>query len=316
VPLKQCEVFQQGGDAVTEDKKSLCIVGCGYMGWHIALHCAVRGHTVSMTDVSATARSRAHELQVSELEQRVRAGDMDKAGMAAVLARLHIVGELPRAAAEADIVIEAVSEDLTLKRKVFSDLDRVCPPRTLFATNSSSIRISAIEDATKRPENVLNAHFMAGVWQRPVVELMRGTRTSEDAIGRMSRFALSIGMTPLVVQKESTGFIFNRVWRAIKKEALHLVDDGVASFEDVDRAWMMVFGTSIGPFGLMDTVGLDVVRDIELVYFGETHNASDMPPKLLLDKIAKGELGQKAGRGFYRYPAPAYLDPGWLRKEV
>jgi 3-hydroxybutyryl-CoA dehydrogenase len=235
---------------------------------------------------------------VSELEQRVQAGRMDGNGMTAALARLRIVDDLPRAAAEADIVIEAVAEDLTLKRKVFADLDRVCPPRTLFATNSSSIRISAIEDATRRPENVLNAHFMAGVWQRPVVELMRGTRTTEDAIDRMSRFVLSTGLTPLIVQKESTGFIFNRVWRAIKKETLHLVDDGVASHEDVDRAWMLVFGTSIGPFGLMDMVGLDVVRDIELVYYGESNNASDLPPKLLLDKIAKGELGEKAGRGF------------------
>ena len=144
-------------------------------------------------------------------------------------------------------------------------MDRACPPQAILATNSSSIRSSAIETATKRPERVLNAHFYAPVWQRPVVELMRGTRTNEDVIQRMRRFAASIGLAALVVQKESTGFLFNRVWRAIKKETLHLVDDGVASYEDVDRAWMIVFGTTIGPFGLMDMVGLDVVRDIELV---------------------------------------------------
>ncbi len=122
----------------------------------------------------------------------------------------------------------------------------------------------------------------------------------------------SIGMLPLVVRRESTGFIFNRVWRSVKRECLHLVDEGVASFEDVDRAWMSYFETEIGPFGLMDRVGLDVVRDIENVYYGESKDLRDLPPKLLIEKIERGELGVKTGRGFYSYPNPVYLDPRWL----
>ena len=114
--------------------------------------------------------------------------------------------------------------------------------------------------------------------------------------------------------KESTGFIFNRVWRAIKKECLTVVDEGVASFEDVDRAWMSLYGTDIGPFGLMDRVGLDVVRDIELVYYRESGDPRDKPPVLLLEKIGKGELGVKMGKGFYVYPDPAYREPGWLNR--
>ena len=151
------------------------------------------------------------------------------------------------------------------------------------------------------------------VWGVDVSQEMRGTATSDETIERVRQFALDIGMAPLVVRKESTGFIYNRVWRAIKKECLHLVDDGVASHEDVDRAWIIAHGTPEGPFGRMDRIGLDVVRDIEMVYYGESGDEADAPPKLLLDLIARGELGIKAGKGFYSYPDPAFREPGWLR---
>jgi 3-hydroxybutyryl-CoA dehydrogenase len=128
-------------------------------------------------------------------------------------------------------------------------------------------------------------------------------------------FSHSIGVYPLMVLKESTGFIFNRVWRAIKKECLTVVDEGVASFEDVDRAWMSLYGTEAGPFGLMDRVGLDVVRDIELVYYRESGDPKDQPPEILHDKISKGELGVKTGKGFYKYPHPSYLRSDWLHGE-
>jgi 3-hydroxybutyryl-CoA dehydrogenase len=156
-------------------------------------------------------------------------------------------------------------------------------------------------------------HFYAPVWQRPMVELMGGTVTSADTLTRARHFARTIGLTPLLVRKESTGFLFNRVWRAIKKECLHLVDDGVASHEDVDRAWMILTGMPTGPFGLIDMIGLDVVRDIELVYYHESGDATDAPPPLLLDKIAEGALGMKTGKGFYTYPNPAFQAPGWLQ---
>jgi 3-hydroxybutyryl-CoA dehydrogenase len=146
-----------------------------------------------------------------------------------------------------------------------------------------------------------------------MVELMGGTATTEVTVTQARRFVRSLELTPLLVRKESTGFVFNRVWRAIKKETLHLVDDGVASHEDVDRAWMHFTKMPIGPFGAMDMIGLDVVRDIEMVYYRESGDASDAPPQLLLDKIARGELGLKTGKGFYSYPNPAFQTPGWLK---
>jgi 3-hydroxybutyryl-CoA dehydrogenase len=145
------------------------------------------------------------------------------------------------------------------------------------------------------------------------VELMRGTGTSDETLERVRLFMVSIGITPLMVLKESTGFIFNRVWRAIKRECLHLVDQGVSSFQDVDRAWMTLYETPYGPFGMMDGVGLDVVRDIERVYHEESGAERDAPPRLLLEMIERGELGVKTGKGFYTYPDPAYLEPGFLK---
>ncbi|MCW4036447.1 MAG: 3-hydroxyacyl-CoA dehydrogenase family protein, partial [Candidatus Bathyarchaeota archaeon] len=196
----------------------------------------------------------------------------------------------------------------------FRRLDNVCDEHTILATNSSSIRVSMIEGATGRPDRVINMHFYSFPSRRSIVELMRGASTSDETMERARRFAIEIGMVPIKVMKESTGFVFNRVWRAIKRECLHLVDDGIASFEDVDRIWMILYDREIGPFGMMDRIGLDVVRDIEMVYYGESGDERDRPPRLLLEKIERGELGVKTGKGFYTYPEPAFQDPSWLRK--
>jgi 3-hydroxybutyryl-CoA dehydrogenase len=145
-----------------------------------------------------------------------------------------------------------------------------------------------------------------------MVEIGGGTRTTAETLDALTVFARSIGMLPLRVRKESTGFIFNRVWRAIKKETLKVVDSGIASHEDVDRAWMIMYGTPYGPFGLMDEIGLDVVQDIEEHYARESGDPSDRPPPILTERVVRGDLGRKTGRGFYTYPQPQYADPGFL----
>lgn len=290
---------------------TVCIVGAGHMGAQIGLHCAVYGYTVWIVDTSRGAREKALESHLQELDSRVQEQQISFQEKEDILNRIHLAEDLTEGAAVADLVIEAVPERLDLKREVFRQLDQICPSHTILATNSSSIRISLIEDVTKRPDKVLNTHFY-GPYRSPLVELMSGTGTSGETVERVRQFMVTIRITPLLVQKESTGFIFNRVWRAIKKETLHLVDEGVASHEDVDRAWMIIMKRPKGPFGVMDTVGLDVVRDIEMVYYRESGDESDAPPKLLLDKIEKGELGVKSGKGFYTYPNPAFEDPSWL----
>ena len=292
--------------------ETVCIVGAGFMGAQIGLHCACTGCEVWIVDPSAEAREKARQSHALELDSRAEDQRIPAQEKQDILGRIQLTEDLEAGASVADLVIEAVPERLDLKREVFGQLDRLCPSHTILATNSSSIRISQLEDATGRPDKVINTHFVPPPWKRPMVELMRGTQTSDETVERVRAFAIAIGLTPLIVQKEYTGFIFNRVWRSIKKETLHLVDQGVASHEDVDRAWMIVMGMPLGPFGLMDRVGLDVVRDIELVYYRESGEEADAPPKLLLDKIEKGELGIKSGKGFYTYPDPAFEDPSWL----
>ncbi len=293
--------------------ESVCLCGAGFLGWQISLQCASHGTPVRLFDISEEALEKAsehiqHELKIWTIEGKITPEDAE-----VTLSLVSFHDDMTEAVEGVDLVIEAVPERLDLKREVFAQLDSVCDDATILATNSSSIRISKIEDATGRLDRVLNTHFYNTPWRRSIVELMRGTGTSDVTMERVKDFMVSIGITPLMVLRESTGFIFNRVWRAIKRECLHLVDQGVASFQDVDRAWMTLYEISYGPFGMMDRVGLDVVRDIEMVYYEESGADRDAPPRMLLKMIERGELGLKTGRGFYTYPDPAYLEPGFLK---
>jgi 3-hydroxybutyryl-CoA dehydrogenase len=295
--------------------KKVCVVGSGFLGTQIGVLCSRHGYEVSMYDIVPDALKASENAVKNYVEEWIDAGDISEADGKAIKQRIDYTVNLEKAVQGAGIVIEAVVEKLDVKREVFKNLDQLCLPNVLIATNSSSIKISHIEDATKHPERVLNMHFYGYPWRRGALELMKGTATTDDVMQKAKAFSQSIGVYPLMVLKESTGFIFNRVWRAIKKESLTVVDTGVASYEDVDRAWMSLYDMDIGPFGLMDRVGLDVVRDIELVYYGESGDPSDKPPKILLDKIEKGELGVKTGKGFYKYPDPEYSKPNWLQLE-
>ena len=295
-----------------ESIQRVCVVGAGFMGSQIALHCAVHGRDVWLHDISETALART-EIQLRRLLiEQAAAGVVDDAAAAVALGRLRRTTSLGEAAAEADIVIEAVKEDLAVKREVFAALDRICPPHTILTTNSSSLRISRIESATSRPGKVLNSHFVQPVWKHPFVELMGGSQTSTETMQSVKSFMESMSLLTIMVRKENTGFVFNCIWRAVKKESLRLLDQGVASVEDIDRTWMIQMESDMGPFAMMDRIGLDVVRDIEQVYYEESGDSRDAPPRVLEEKIACGELGVKTGRGFYTYPQPAWQQPGFL----
>ena len=290
----------------------VCVVGSGYLGTQIGVTCARHGYTVNMHDISKEALASSREAIDEYIHEWVSVGDIQEEEGNDIKSRIRFHKDLAEAASQAGMVIEAVVERLDVKREVFKRLDELCRDDAVIATNSSSIRVSKIEDATSSPHRVLNMHFYGHPWRRRVVELMRGTSTSDEVIEETREFCRSIGLYPLMVLRESTGFIFNRVWRAVKKECLRVVDQGVASFEDVDRAWMSLYDTDMGPFGMMDRVGLDVVRDIEMVYYEESGDPMDAPPGILLRKIERGELGVKTGKGFYSYPGPSYMALGWL----
>ncbi len=298
-----------------DEIKRICAVGAGTMGHQIALQCATHNYDVHLVDVNKEILGNAREKIREILEERVNRGQISSDSMEKVLSKISYTTDLEKAAGDADFVIEAVYEDVEVKRNVFNQLDRICPSHTILATNSSSIRCSLIADATKRPEKVLNMHFLNPVWVRPLVEVMGSSSTSEESIETTVQLGQRIGLTPVTVNGEVTGYIFNRLWRAIKKTSLHLVDKGYASFEDVDRAFMIGIPAPFGPFMGMDTVGLDVILAIEEQWYRESGDESDKPPKILVEKVKKGELGVKTGKGFYQYPNPSFKRPGWLKRE-
>jgi 3-hydroxybutyryl-CoA dehydrogenase len=281
------------------------IVGAGTMGRRIAGQCLLCGKVVYLYDISPEALEQA----VDQIRAST-AGQVDGAAMDETLARLHACHSLEECVTDVDLVLENVPENLTLKRRVFADIDRLAPARTLIGTNSSSIPPSRIASATRRPDRFYNANFSP-----PAVEVMGHPGTSEHTLRTVEAFLTSIEMVPLRVKREIMGYALNRTWRAVKREALHLAADGYVNFEDLDRGWMLNFGSPWGPFGLMDIVGLDVVLDIELQYYENSREHRDRPPAFLEAWVAQGRLGVKSGQGFYTYPGPEYEWPGWLRKE-
>jgi 3-hydroxybutyryl-CoA dehydrogenase len=172
--------------------------------------------------------------------------------------------------------------------------------------------VSKMEDAGGRPEKSLNIHFYFPLQGVNHVDVMGGKATAPEVLEAGIAWVRSIGCLPLTVKKELLGFCFNRVWRAIKRETLYMWANGFVDFRDVDRGWMVFTGMKEGPFGIMDKVGLDVVWDIEMVYFNDSGDPKDHPPAALKEKIEKGELGVKSGRGFYTYPDPEYLRSNFL----
>lgn len=221
--------------------------------------------------------------------------------------------KLEDALRNADLVIEAVPEDLELKRHTFERIDALAPRDAILATNSSSLPISKIESATKRPEQCLNTHFYYPAIGHNMVDVMGGTKTTPEVIETARTWVRSLGLVPLTVKKEILGFCFNRVWRAIKREALYMWAEGFVDFRDIDRGWMIFAGMAYGHFGLMDNVGLDVIYDIEMVYYNESKDPKDHPPEALKDKVDRKELGIKTKKGFYAYPDPEYSQPDFLK---
>jgi len=289
------------------------IVGAGTMGRRIAYGCVIRGKETRLYDVLPEAAEKAKQVVQALIEERVANGKLKAGSLERALPLLSISPTLKACVRGVDLAIETVPENVELKRQVFAEIDRHADPDTLIGTNTSSIPGSWLADATKRPEKVFNFNF--GPPDDLKVEVMGNPLTAPATIEAAMKFVKGLGLVPILVRREIMGYASNRVWRAIKKEVLFLLDGGHATAEDIDRGWMLEWETPLGPCGLMDIIGLDVVRDIELVYFRASGNPSDQPPKMLLNMIAEGKLGVKSGEGFYKYPNPAYKRPGWLKGE-
>ncbi len=293
--------------------KKVAVIGTGTLGAQIALTAAYYGCRVKIYDMAEEAFPRMLKVIKMRIENSGRKTLPPFMDLEATAAQVHISKKLDEALESAELVIEAVPEDLELKRKVFKDLDSLSPREAILATNSSSLPVSRMEGATSRPEKCLNLHFYSLDQGKNIVDIMGGSKTSPETIAAGRAWVQSIGCVPLTVNKEILGFCFNRVWRAVKKETLHMWADGYVDFRDIDRGWMISYGTGQGPFGLMDAIGLDVVYGIEMVYFNESQNPADRPPDALQKMIERNELGVKTGKGFYSYPHPEYKNPDFLK---
>jgi len=296
-----------------QEIKKVAVIGTGALGTQIAVQAAHFGCEVSAYDEDKESFHRAHENLRSVLSKAVGTPIFTPELWEKEVEKVRLYTEMADALRDAELVIEAVPEDMDLKRKVFQEIDGLAPANAILATNSSSIPVSKIESATSRPEKCLNTHFYFPVLGTTMVDIMSGTKTTPETLEAGKAWIRSIGCIPLTVKKEILGFCFNRVWRAVKRETLYMWAEGFVDFRDVDRAWMIFTGMPQGPFGLMDNVGLDVVYNIEMVYFNESKDPKDHPPKALKEMVDRNDLGRKTGKGFYTYPHPEYEDSGFLK---
>jgi 3-hydroxybutyryl-CoA dehydrogenase len=285
---------------------SLFVVGAGLMGSGIAQVAATAGWQVTMRDVGADALSRGSAAIDESLRRLSAKGTLTEDEVEAARSRIRTTTDLD-AAAEADLVVEAVFEKLEVKREVFATLDELCGEDTVLATNTSAIPITSIAAATSRPESVVGTHFFSPVPMMRLCELVRGLKTSDATLATARDFAESTGKTCVVVNRDVAGFVTTRLVSALAMEAIRLYESGVASAEDIDTACRLGFGHPMGPLATIDLTGADVLHAATTNIYAECGSSTFFPPELLSRMVQAGELGRKTGAGFFDYAdqAPA-----------
>ncbi len=281
--------------------ETLCVTGAGQMGSQIAILGALAGIETRLHDISGEQLETAVATNRKHLARRVDKGKMTPEELEAAFDRLTTGTDLAVAADGADFVIEAVVERLDVKREVFAALDKICPEHAILATNSSYLMSSEIADATQRPDRVCNMHFFFPPLVMRLVEIVRGTATSEETLDTTAGFARRMGKQPVLLHKEMPGFLVNRILRALSNEAYFLLENGVATFEDIDNACRLGLNHPLGPFQLADFSGLDIGYNARMEIFERTGRQEDAPPPSLERRVKRGDLGRKTGRGFYDY---------------
>lgn len=282
----------------------IAVIGAGLMGHGIALEFAANGYQVSLQDQSAEQLAKADASIAEGLSRLVAAGRITDADAAAAPVRITLTNSLPEAVADADVVIEAVTENIDVKRAIFAELDVHAPRHAILASNSSTFMPSLMAAVTARPGQVLVAHYFNPPHLLPLVELVRSSETSDATIAAMHALYTSIGKSPAIVQKEAPGFVGNRLQMALYREALAIVEAGIATPEDVDTIIHTGFGRRLsvaGVFQIFDAAGLDVTLAVADQLFPDIATTNTAPP-LIRDKVAQGDLGIKSGRGFYDWP--------------
>jgi 3-hydroxybutyryl-CoA dehydrogenase len=286
---------------IIDDIKNIAVIGAGNMGHQIAMLCAIHGYKTVCTDINAKILKKAENFADAYLAGRVEKERLTEEQAKAARDRISFTPSMQESVKDADYVIEAVLEVLDLKRKVFADLDKMAPPHAILATNSSAIISSKIADATKRPAKVLNVHFFNPALVMKLVEVVQGPHVSDETRKITMALCEKLDKVPVHLKKEVRGFLLNRIFDAITREALWLLEMGVASMEDIDKAQVYGAGHPMGTFRLMDLTGIDLNYIMGMEAFRETGDTRHLPSPSVVEKNVKGEYGQKTGKGWYDY---------------
>jgi 3-hydroxybutyryl-CoA dehydrogenase len=287
------------------------------MGQEIGLQCAMHGYNVVLYDIAPDILETAMGRVKAHAAQMVNEKLMSKEEACAALARITSATNSQKAAAAADLISESVPEDPRLKAEAFAHFHELCPPHTIFTTNTSTLLPSMFAKATGRPAQFAAMHFHPHVWESNIVDIMPHPGTSEETTTLLQGFAKSIGQVPILLKKESRGYVFNAMLTPALRAALQLAVNDVASVEDVDRAFMGIMKTPMGPFGIMDLIGLDTVWQIIDYWARKAFFLRQLRrnANFLKQYVDRGHLGVKSGKGFYSYPNPAYQQPGFVEGE-
>ncbi len=291
--------------------RHVLVVGAGTMGRQIAWQCATHGFDVTLTDADPAALERAAKAIERFAAGAAGAGVLSETGARAALGRLRVAAEPDYTTV--DLVSESVYEDPAVKGQVFARLNALCPPQTIFTTNTSTLLPSMFAAATGRPERFCALHFHLPVWTATVADVMAHAGTAAETLTTVAAFARRIGQVPIVLRQEHSGYVFNDMFNALNTAAINLVASGVTTIEDVDRAWMGIMKMPVGPGGWLDDIGLDTVWRITDFWAGVTNDPRlRQNAALLKEYVDQGRLGVKSGRGFYSYPNPAYAATGFI----
>jgi 3-hydroxybutyryl-CoA dehydrogenase len=295
--------------------QNVTILGGGTLGSQIAFQTAFHGFNVIVYDISAAA------LEFTKKNHQIIGGlftterGVSDQSIKDTMARLSYTTDLTASVADADLTSESVPEDLAVKKQFYKDLAKVAPAKTVFTTNTSTLPPSLLAEETGRPDRFLALHFANLIWEYNIAEVMKHPKTDHDVFERVLVFAKQIGMVPIRLEKEVSGYVCNSLLVPWLIAAQTLVVNGIASVEDIDKTWMIISKMNRGPYGTLDIIGLETAYNVA-AHWGEVNDDDQLRKNAAYIKehfVDRGKLGIKTGEGFYKYPKPKFEDPDFLK---
>jgi 3-hydroxybutyryl-CoA dehydrogenase len=279
--------------------KQMGVVGCGFMGSGITQVCAQSGYQVVVSEVNDDVLNKGLTTISYYLTRSVQKGKISEQDKDSALARIKGTTN-SKDFSDCDLVIEVVPENIDLKKEVFAKIDKICPEHTILASNTSCISIFELAKVTNRPEKVLGMHFLSPVPPSKLLEIVRSSATSDETLETGKKFGESLGKT-VIVAKDTPPFIFNRLLMALEGTAVKMLEDGIATKEDIDKSMTLGLNHPIGPIALLDFNGIDVAYKVSQAMYEQTKDPQYAPPPLIRKMVENGQLGRKTGKGFYDY---------------